>query len=100
MRLLRIKRFRKLPPIKHLAGQYESSDDEDAPSKGSTIAFLSAENESLRELLWGLNDRLAAKLIKIGDLVDDINSLYFKLDQKLEKVARAAGVVDALDEPL
>jgi hypothetical protein len=55
---------------------------------------------SLRELLWGLNDRLAAKLIKIRDLVDDINSLRFKLDQKLEKVARVVGVVDALDEPL
>jgi hypothetical protein len=53
----------------------------------------------MRELLWDLNDNLAAKLIKIRDLVDDINSLCFKLDQKLEKVARAAGVVDALAKP-
>jgi hypothetical protein len=88
---LRIKRFRKLPPIKRYAGQFESSDDEDAPSKGPTITSLSAENESLRELLWDLNDRLAAKLIKIRDLVNDINSLRFKLDQKLEKVAWAVG---------
>jgi hypothetical protein len=38
--------------------------------------------------------------MKVRDLVDDINSLRFKLDQKLEKVAKAAGVVDALVEPL
>ena len=80
---LRIRRFRKLPPIKRPVGQYESSDDEDTPSKGPSIASLSAENDSLRELLWGLNNSLAAKLIKIRDLVDDINSLRFKLDQKL-----------------
>jgi phosphatidylserine/phosphatidylglycerophosphate/cardiolipin synthase-like enzyme len=54
----------------------------------------------MRELLWELNENLATKLIKVRDLVDDINSLRFKLDQKLEKVARAAGVVDALAEPL
>jgi hypothetical protein len=29
---LRIKRFRKLPPIRCLVGQYESSDDEDTPT--------------------------------------------------------------------
>ena len=39
-------------------------------------------------------------LLKIRDLVDDINSLRFKLDKKLAKVAKAAGAVDALDEPL
>jgi len=44
---LRIKRFRKLPPMKRPAGQYESSDEEDAPSKGPSIASLSAENDSL-----------------------------------------------------
>jgi hypothetical protein len=54
----------------------------------------------MRELLWELNENLATKLIKVRDLVDDINNLRFKLDQKLEKVARAAGVVDALSEPL
>jgi hypothetical protein len=54
----------------------------------------------LWDLLWGLNDSLATNLTKIRDLVDDINSLCFKLDQKLAKVAKAAGVVDALDEPL
>jgi hypothetical protein len=93
---LRIKWFRKLLPIRCLAGQYGSSDDEDTP----TIASLSTENTSLWEFLWELNDNLAAKLIKVRDLVDDINSLRFKLDQKLEKVVRTAGVVDALAEPL
>ena len=39
-------------------------------------------------------------LLKIRDLVDGINSLRIKLDQKLTKVAKAEGVVDALDEPL
>jgi hypothetical protein len=55
---------------------------------------------SLWDLLWGLNDSLATNLTKIRDLVDDINNLRFKLDQKLAKVAKAVGVVDALDEPL
>ena len=96
---LRIKRFRKLPPIKRLVGQYESSAKEDTPSKGPSIASLSAENDSVRDLLWSLNDSLATKLLKIRDLVDDINNLHFKLDQKLAKLAKAAGVVDALDEP-
>jgi hypothetical protein len=45
---LRIKKFRKLPPIKRPARQYESSDDEDAPSKGPTIASPSAKNEPAR----------------------------------------------------
>jgi len=96
---LSIKRFRKLLPIKRLTGQYESSDEEDAPSKGPSIASLSSENASLRELLSGLNDSLASYLTKIRDLVVDINSLCFKLDQKLAKVAKAVGVVDALDKP-
>ena len=43
---LRIKRFRKLPPIRRPVGQYESSD-EDTPSKGPSIASLSAKNDSL-----------------------------------------------------
>jgi hypothetical protein len=97
---LRIKRLSKLPPIKRPARLYESSDEEDAPSKGPSIASLSAKNNNLRELLWSLNENLATQLIKIRDLVDDINSLRFKLYQKLAKVAKAAGVVDALDEPL
>jgi len=97
---LRIKRFRKLLPIKRPIGQYESSDEENTPSKSPSIASLSAENDSLRDLLWGLNDSLATNLLKIRDLVDDINSLCFKLDQKLAKVAKATAVVDALDEPL
>jgi hypothetical protein len=96
---LRIKRFRKLPSIKRPVGQYESSDEEDTPSKGPSIASLSAKNDSLRDLLWSLNDRLATKLLKIRDLVDDINNLRFKLDHKLAKVAKATRVVDALDEP-
>ena len=63
--LLWIKRFRMLPPIKRPAWQYESSDEEDAPSKGPSIASLSAENNKLRELLWSLNENLATKLPKL-----------------------------------
>ena len=96
---LRIKRFRKLPPIKQPAGQYESSDEEDTPPKGPSISSLSIENATLRDLLWGLNDYLAKNLVKIRDVVDDIISLRFKLDQKLAKVARAVGVADAPDQP-
>ena len=79
--------------------QYESSDKEDAPPRGPSIASLSSENASLRDLLWNLNDSLAMNLLKIRDLVDDINSLRFKLDQKLAKVAKAVRMVDVLDEP-
>ena len=86
--------------MKRPAGQYESSDQEDTHSKGPSITSLNSENASLWDLLWGLNDSLATNLIKIRNLVDDINSLCFKLDQKLAKVAKAVGVVDALDEPL
>ena len=79
---LRIKRFRKLPSIKRPIGQYESSDKEDAPSRGPSITSLSFENASLQDLLWNLDDSLAWNLLKIRDLVDDINSLRFKLDEK------------------
>ena len=47
----------------------------------------------------GLNDNLATSLLKIRDLVNDINSLRFKLNQKLAKVAKPVGVVDALNQP-
>jgi len=87
---LGIKKFRKLPPIKRPTGQYESSDEEDTPSKGPSITSLSIENDSLRDLLWSLNDSLATKLLQIRDQVDDINSLRFKLNQKLAKVAKVA----------
>ena len=87
---LRIKRFRKLPLIKRPTGQYESSDEEDTPSKGPSITSLSIENDSLRDLLWSLNDSLATNLVKSRDLVHDINSLRFKLNQKLAKVDKVA----------
>jgi hypothetical protein len=48
---LRIKRFIKLHPIKQPMGQYESSDEEDAPPKGPSIASLSSKNAILRDLL-------------------------------------------------
>ena len=76
-----------------------SSDEEEAPPKGPSISSLSTENATLRDLLWGLNDSLAKNLIQIRDLVNDITSLRFKLDQKLAKVARAVGVADAPDQP-
>jgi hypothetical protein len=54
--------------------------------------LLASKKAILCDLLWGLNDRLAINLIKIRDLVDEINSLRFKMDQKLAKLARAEGV--------
>jgi len=78
---LRIQRFRNLPPIKRPVGQYESSDKEDAPSRGPSIASLSFENTSLWDLRWNLDDSLATNLLKIRDLVNDINTLHSKLDQ-------------------
>lgn len=97
--MLRIKQFKKLPPIRWLARQRETSDEEDMPPKGPTISSLSSENLILREHIRGLNDSLAENLIKIRALVDDMNSLCFKMDQKIAKLARAAGVADVLDQP-
>jgi len=96
---LRIKMIRKLPPIKRHSRQHESSDEEETPPKGPTISSLSSKNLILRNQIWGLNNRLAKNLIKICDLVDDIKSLCFRMDQKLAKLVRAAGVADALDQP-
>ena len=96
---LRINWFKKLPPIKQPIGQYQSSDEEDTPPKGPSLSSLSVENATLWDLLWGLNDCLAKNLIKIRDVVNDIISLCFKLDHKLAKVARVAGVADAPDQP-
>lgn len=96
---LKIKWFRKLPPIRRPAGQFESSDEEDAPPRVPSITSISSENVTLRKHIRGLNNRLADNLIKIKDLEDDINNLHFKLDQKIAKLARAAGVADVLNQP-
>ena len=96
---LKIKRFWKVRPIRHPAGQFESSDEEDAPPRVPSITSISSEKVTLLKHIRGLNNRLADNLIKIRDLEDDINNLHFKLDQKIAKLARAAGVADVLNQP-
>ena len=63
------------------------------------IASLSAGNKSMRESVRRANDHLAESLLMIKDLSDEINELHRDFGEKIARVARAAGVADALDQP-
>ena len=63
------------------------------------ITSLSTSNRSMRENIRRANDHLAESLLKIKDLSDDINELRRCFNKKIARVARAARVVDALDQP-
>ena len=45
------------------------------------------------------NDRLTESLMKIKDLGDEINELCHGFGEKVARVAKAAGVAHALDQP-
>ena len=64
------------------------SSNEEAPPKGPTIALLRKVNACLIE-----------SLVKTKDLSDNLNELRRGLGKNLARVARAAGVADALDQP-
>ena len=72
-----------MPPIRmHPTGFFSDSEDEQ-PTKGNTIASLSASNKSLRESVRKANDHLAKSLMKIKDLSDEINEFHRGFGEKL-----------------
>ena len=88
-----------MPPIRrHPTGFFSDSEDEQ-PTKGNTIASLSASNKSLCESVRKANDRLTESLLKIKDLGDEINELCHGFGEKVARVAKAAGVEHALNQP-
>jgi septal ring factor EnvC (AmiA/AmiB activator) len=67
--------------------------------KGPTLASLSTSNKSLRESIRKANDRLVESLMKIKDLVDEINELRHGFREKVPRVAKVVGVAHVLDCP-
>ena len=85
--LLRIRRFKQPLVLKRPPAIFVSSNEE-VPPKGPTIALLRKVNACLIE-----------SLVKTKDLSDNLNELRRGLGKNLARVARAAGVADALDQP-
>ena len=52
----------------------------------------------MRKDIRKVNDHLTENLVKIKDLSDEINQLHRDLGEKIARVARAAGVADALEQ--
>ena len=94
----RFKRMVKLQIRGQPVGFFSDGEDEQ-PSKGPTLASLSASNKSLCESIRKANDRLAKSLLKIKDLSDEINELRRGFGEKVSRVAKAAGVEHALNQP-
>ena len=63
------------------------------------LSSLSASNRSLHESIKKANDHLAESLMKIKDLGDEINELGHSFGEKAARVAKAAGVEHALNQP-
>ena len=95
---LRFKRMVK-PPIRGQPTGFFSDSDDEQPPKGPTLASLSTSNKSLRESIRKANDRLTESLMKIKDLGDEINELRRGFGEKVARVAKAAGVEHALNQP-
>ena len=87
------------PQIRGQPARFFSDSDSEQPPKGPTLASLSASNRSLRESVKKANDRLAESLVKIKDLSDEINELHRGFGEKVARVAKAAGVEHALNQP-
>lgn len=90
---LKIKRFRKPPIIGQHVSFFEDSDEEKAPPKGPTIASISTKIVTLRENVRDLRGSLAESRVDIRDLEDDINTCRLGIGTKINRLARAAGVV-------
>jgi len=95
---LRFKRMVK-PPIRGQSTRFFSDSDDEQPPKGPTLASLSTSNKSLRESIRKANDHLAESLMKIKDLTDEIGELRCGFGEKVARVAKAAGVEHALNQP-
>ena len=87
------------PQIRGQPAEFFSDTDSEQPPKGPMLASLSASNRSLRESVKKANDRLAESLVKIQDLGDEINELRRSFGEKVARVAKAAGVEHALNQP-
>ena len=95
---LRIKRMIK-PQIREQPAGFLSDSEDEQPSKGPTLTSLSASNKTPRESVRKANDHLAESLLKIKDLDNEINELRRGFGEKVARVAKAAGVEHALNQP-
>ena len=95
---LRFKRMVK-PQIRGHPTGFFSDNDSEQPPKGPMLASLSASNRSLCKSVKKANDRLTESLLKIKDLSDEINELCHGFGEKVARVAKAAGVEHALNQP-
>ena len=82
-----------------LTGFFNDSDSE-YPSNGPTLASLSTSNKSVHASIRKANDRLTESLVKIKDLGDEINELRREFGERVARVAKAAGVEHALNQPI
>jgi hypothetical protein len=96
---LRIKRMIK-PRIRGQPTGFLNESEDEQPSKGPTLASLSTSNRSLRASIRKANDRTAKSVLKIKELGDEINELRRGFREKVARVAKAAGVEHALNQPL
>lgn len=88
----------KPPIIKGPPRIFKSSDEEEAPPRGPTVASLSTKIVTLHQDVRKLRDNLAESRVKVRDLEHDIKTLHFGLGRKIARVARAAGVAGALNQ--
>jgi hypothetical protein len=96
---LRIKRIIK-PEIRGQPARFLSESEDEQPSKGPTLASLSTSNRSLRASIRKANDHIAESVLKIKEHSDEINELRRGFGEKVARVAKAAGVEHALNQPL
>jgi hypothetical protein len=88
------------PQIRGQPTEFLSESEDEQPSKGPILASLSASNRSLRASIKKANDRIAESIMKIKELGDEMNELRHGFGEKVARVAKAAGVEHALNQPL
>jgi hypothetical protein len=71
---LKIKRMIK-PQIRGQPAGFFSESEDKQPSKGPMLTSLRTSNRSLRESIRKANDRIAESILKIKELIDEINEL-------------------------
>jgi hypothetical protein len=88
------------PQIRGQRTEFLSESEDEQPSKGPILASLSASNRSLRASIKKANDHIAESIMKIKELGDEMNELRHSFGEKVSRVAKAAGVEHALNQPL
>ena len=94
---LRIRRMVKPTTHRRPPQRFESDDDEEEPPKGPTLESLSVTIKTLRLEIRRLNNRLSESIIKTQNLEDDLHHVRRGLGTKVQRIAKAANVLDALD---